>query len=338
MRATAPGKLILSGEYAVLDGAPALVIAVDRRVVAELGASAPSPFLAAVVDALATRGLLEAVRRAKEIAVDSAPFYAGAHKLGLGSSAAVTVAATALALALGDADLRAGAIAASTSDGWGATDVLSTIASPTREPVDRALVLAIASAAHAHAQAARGSRGSGADVAAAVMGGVLQFTVTEVSPLAWPSDVALVPFFCGSSAETGPLVAQVAAATSPAVAEALARISARSSALIAALATAATTPDARGAEVIAAFAACGEAFEALADATRLPLVPSCVPMVRAAMVAFGGTAKTTGAGGGDVGVAIVPATAELDAVRAAIAATGSTPLDLKLDPHGVRLA
>ena len=34
MIATAPGKLILTGEYAVLDGAPALVVAMDRRAVA----------------------------------------------------------------------------------------------------------------------------------------------------------------------------------------------------------------------------------------------------------------------------------------------------------------
>ncbi len=34
MTATAPGKLILTGEYAVLDGAPAVVVAMDRRVVA----------------------------------------------------------------------------------------------------------------------------------------------------------------------------------------------------------------------------------------------------------------------------------------------------------------
>ena len=37
MRATAPGKLILTGEYAVLEGAPAIVVAVDRRVVATVG-------------------------------------------------------------------------------------------------------------------------------------------------------------------------------------------------------------------------------------------------------------------------------------------------------------
>ncbi|MCW8846391.1 MAG: hypothetical protein OQK99_11185 [Gammaproteobacteria bacterium] len=31
MQISAPGKLILAGEYAVLDGAPGLVMAVDRR-------------------------------------------------------------------------------------------------------------------------------------------------------------------------------------------------------------------------------------------------------------------------------------------------------------------
>ena len=31
IRASAPGKIVLSGEYAVLDGAPAICAAVDRR-------------------------------------------------------------------------------------------------------------------------------------------------------------------------------------------------------------------------------------------------------------------------------------------------------------------
>ena len=35
MRARAPGKLVLSGAYAVLEGAPALVAAVDRYAVAD---------------------------------------------------------------------------------------------------------------------------------------------------------------------------------------------------------------------------------------------------------------------------------------------------------------
>jgi phosphomevalonate kinase len=37
--ASAPGKLVLAGEYAVLDGAPAIVMAVDRRAVVSVAAS-----------------------------------------------------------------------------------------------------------------------------------------------------------------------------------------------------------------------------------------------------------------------------------------------------------
>ncbi|HEY6036147.1 MAG TPA: hypothetical protein VIV58_17845, partial [Kofleriaceae bacterium] len=55
MIATAPGKLILTGEYAVLDGAPALVVAVNRRVTARrrTGPYGSSPFLVAVAEEIA---------------------------------------------------------------------------------------------------------------------------------------------------------------------------------------------------------------------------------------------------------------------------------------------
>ena len=88
-----------------------------------------------------------AAAAALAIAVDSSSFFDGAHKLGLGSSAAVTVAATALALAA------------------------------TSQTLDRAEVLAIASAAHADAQGAMGARGSGADIASAVYGGAIEYRI-----------------------------------------------------------------------------------------------------------------------------------------------------------------
>ena len=93
MIATAPGKLILTGEYAVLDGAPAIVIAVDRRAIARRNAipRGSSPFLIAVAEEIAARrGAADpAARAALEISVDSTAFYNRAQKLGLGSSAAV---------------------------------------------------------------------------------------------------------------------------------------------------------------------------------------------------------------------------------------------------------
>lgn len=312
MIATAPGKLILTGEYAVLDGAPALVIAVDRRVVATRGRPAHgSPFLLAVARELAVRYGADGVaaRAALEIAVDSAAFYAGEHKLGLGSSAAVTVAATALALAIHH-------------DPAG---------------LDRAEIFEVAFAAHAHAQGAKGARGSGADIAAAVYGGALAYTmpVAVASPPglarhAWPAGVRLIPFFTGVSADTATLVARIAAArvTRPAAVDAaLSAIADASREACAALAHPETLIDALG--------AAARATDRLAEASEAALVPPCVPAARSAMQALGGTAKTTGAGGGDVAIAVIPATADVTLATRLLIEAGCQPLRLTVDDQGV---
>ena len=85
MIATAPGKLILTGEYAVLDGAPALVIAVNRRVIAthKRAPRGSSAFLLAVTEEILKRYGADhpAARATMEIAVDSRPLYDGTTKL-----------------------------------------------------------------------------------------------------------------------------------------------------------------------------------------------------------------------------------------------------------------
>jgi phosphomevalonate kinase len=177
MQASAPGKLILSGEYAVLDGAPALVIAVDRRATARrthIAVHDASPFLRAVARHAGTPDL--------GILADSSSFYDGPRKLGLGSSAAVTVAATACALA-----------------------------PPRIDEAVRAEILAVAMAAHAEAQGS----GSGADVAASVYGGAIAFvrgTPPQIAARTWPAGLRLVPFWTGTSADTATLVEQVSQA------------------------------------------------------------------------------------------------------------------------------
>ena len=122
--ASAPGKLVLLGEYAVLEGAPALVLAVDRRAHVTLARmyddiwKIVSPTLqlqarlrvranyttwvdAAPAELAWTATLLTRFPQARHltpcrIELDSDAFYldhAGARaKLGLGSSAALTVA------------------------------------------------------------------------------------------------------------------------------------------------------------------------------------------------------------------------------------------------------
>ena len=77
MRVIAPGKLVLTGAYAVLEGAPAIVVAVDRYAVADVGAP-------------------------DDVDVHALHDDAG-RKLGLGSSAAAMVASQgARALARGE--------------------------------------------------------------------------------------------------------------------------------------------------------------------------------------------------------------------------------------------
>jgi phosphomevalonate kinase len=371
--ATAPGKLILTGEYAVLDGAPALVIAVDRRVVARRERSVPSsPFLLAVARELAQRygadspGALAAL----EIAVDSSAFYASSdctQKLGLGSSAAVTVAAAALALAAHHGTLEG----------------------------HRDEVLAIALAAHANAQGAKGARGSGADVAAAVFGGAIAFTMpppagvdpdeasvrdpdesvrdpdesvrdpddsvrgsddgdrnadehgrahlasAAAAPLPlvvrhrWPTDVVLIPFFTGVSADTATLVSQIAVARTADPVAVGAALTAIAEASRAACASLADPPELAGPGLIAALRLAADATDQLAHATGVGLVPPCVTAARSALQALGGTAKTTGAGGGDVAIAVIPRSADVTIATRSLIEAGCQPLHLTLDDSGV---
>jgi phosphomevalonate kinase len=358
--ASAPGKLILTGEYAVLDGGPALVLAVDRRVVARrrAGPRGSSAFLLAVIDEIERRLGKDhpAARSAAEIVVDSSTFYDGTMKLGLGSSAAVTVAATALALS----------------------------PDPAAVPViDRELVLGIAGAAHAMAQSTRAgrdssvmiprpsasgattgwhrARGSGADIAAAVYGGVIAFQRETPDRVAWPSEAAargraitaegatidrltwpaglrLIPFFTGQTADTPTLVTAVHDARERdrvAVDAALAAIDKASRA--ACQACAMRAPEIALKALLSALALAAQAVDQLAAATRVPLVPSSVTAARKAMAQLRGTAKTTGAGGGDIAVAVIPGTEDVTLARRYLIEAGCQPLDLTVDTTGVDL-
>ena len=105
MNASAPGKLMLCGEYAALEGGIAAVMAVDRRARAHLrageGRTGVSPFLAAARAALESElgAHSAAARAARRVDVDTSALCAPTgEKLGLGSSAAATTAALAACL------------------------------------------------------------------------------------------------------------------------------------------------------------------------------------------------------------------------------------------------
>ncbi|MCZ6709359.1 MAG: hypothetical protein O7B25_03250 [Gammaproteobacteria bacterium] len=127
--ASAPGKVILWGEYAVLAGAPAMVMAVDRRAacnidtlaprtgdanvwrftsqgftapeieldVSDLTANSPPEHAGSLMFWHVARELLQSSDRSElpagaRVVTDSQGFYQDGEKLGIGSSAAVCVA------------------------------------------------------------------------------------------------------------------------------------------------------------------------------------------------------------------------------------------------------
>lgn len=178
---TAPGKIMLAGEYAVIDGSEAVMLAVDRFAIATLRSTPQrlSPFLQAVHRVLSAEfgDQSPESEAARCVHVDTEAFREGSDKLGLGSSAAATVAAVGLALG---------------------------------EKFDADRVHALARQAHGDAQEPKGTRGSGADVASASYGGCLRYSPTPTcTPVSLPSDLHLVFPWCGQSASTTSLVSQV---------------------------------------------------------------------------------------------------------------------------------
>ncbi|MCO4743493.1 MAG: hypothetical protein KC912_01810 [Proteobacteria bacterium] len=167
-RFVAPGKLVLVGEYAVLNGGAALVAAVNRGVKVDVD-SAPRLEIETPGDDSFVRAALRGAPASLYRFADHNP-VATETKAGFGGSAAATVVATAAKHALQGA------------------------------PLDRARVFAEAFETHHQVQGS----GSGIDVAASSFGGVLRFAPTghtEVQGV--PSPVVI---WTGSSAKTGPRV------------------------------------------------------------------------------------------------------------------------------------
>ncbi len=313
VHASAPGKLMLLGEYAVLTGAPALVAAVDRRAQGTLtptdgawhrlfaaplglagwpfrvdgGRIVPGQQIPAgtrerlrlferAVEMVAQTVIGEAPLPPHTITLDTEAFRdAQGRKLGLGSSAALTVA------------------------------LVGALRAVLRAPTNPGDVFPAAFRAH---RAAQGERGSGFDVAAACRGGVLRYrapeagrvTPAEAEPMAWPDGLGLAVVFTGASADTASLTSRVSAAARQ-----------RPGPLAAAhrrLADLATSG-------IAAFAAAdraafldvvGRTTAGLAELGRLAGVEIVTPAharIAQRAAALGLAYKPSGAGGGDIGVA-----------------------------------
>lgn len=311
--ASAPGKVVLLGEYAVLDGAPALVQAVNRRCTASLSLCAqdharieavqlgnatvrfaldargrprwkdgfPPGFerTAAVIESVLKYGREQgAAIRPFAMRIDSGPLFSGSTKLGLGSSGAVAVAV--------DAVLRAA--------------FLDHKAGDARSELPQQTVGRLRAAAGS----ARASAGSGIDLAASLCGGTLEFRLVgsqvELEPLQLPHDLMLLYVWAGEPASTCALLAawRQAAKIRPdehrRLFEAMKTLSEQG------------RQAARRADAVAlmgAMAGYGRIMSKMNGLTGHEIVTAGHHGAAAVVNELGGAYKPCGAGGGDIGVA-----------------------------------
>jgi len=325
IRATAPGKVVLWGEYAVLFGAPALVMAVDRYAVCDLGADQGEVWRFASLghdapDEDADRALLlapdhpasesgRAIAWAALQALDPAALPWGGHlrldtrtfqdesgrgKLGLGSSAALCTAAYAAFACL----------------------------------LEQPATLGGALEAHRQLQ---GSGGSGIDVAAAWRGGTLKFSRPradedgEAAPWPLPSEVRVVFVFTGVPARTADHL------------ERLRRWRAQGEGTELDELTAAAEAAFQTDDLLSALGHYAGALWSLDQAAGLGIWSDVHCRLRQLALDAGVVYKPCGAGGGDIGAAFTTDAAAAGRFTRLAADNGFLPLALETAPHGIEV-
>ena len=342
IRASAPGKLFLLGEYAVLEGAPALLAAVDRRVEVTIDESptgfwqVSAPNLGIRNLALGTDGALPAgltdqqrahlrvfdeVRAAVQaaalraqsppltrsprtstplaISIDSSALSRGGHKLGLGSSAATAAALTAA------------------------------LAQSLHLPLDQGRLFRLAHAAHRSAQ---NGAGSGGDVAASVHGGLIRYTPgIDPVPLHWPEKLRISAVVTGEGSLTTRLVGRVAdyAAENPAQhrldLDRLKRLAEQAESAL-------TSP----ADFLHLASDYFTALTELDDHAQAGIVSERHRELHDLARSEGGVFKTSGAGGGDVGLAFSYSGEPTERLAGALARAGAAIVPLGFFAAGLQ--
>lgn len=345
---SAPGKLVLFGEYAVLFGAPAAAAAVDRRAVVTLRPFAGSGWELAAPGLVAQRarlevepdntvrwhdeklgrdayGLIDKLLRGigesdsidlvnlppLEAILDTRAFFESAggweSKLGLGSSAALTVAfASALEVWAGG--------------------------SPTAESEGRLQELV-----DLH-RGAQGGAGSGIDVAASLLGGVIRYqlagdgSVAEASPLVLPENLRMVFVWTGRAASTGDFLGRLRACreeAAQAVNPVLDELAAVSSEGIAALG------DGDAEAFLDAVDAFWGELDQLGNAIGMPILSEEHRTLRQIAVDCGVRYKPSGAGGGDFGIGFAIYSDVAAEFKGRAEVSGFRVLELGLDHSGL---
>lgn len=294
-RARAPGKIVLSGAYAVLSGAPAIVSAVSRYVIADT--SREPTFVTDEVRAALAPDERPPWFDASELREDG-------RKLGLGSSAAILVASL-FALELRRSSGR---------------DRLQQVMSVHRR----------AEIAHRLAQGG----GSGVDVAASALGGTLLYRLGPSggvsSSVDLPAGVRVEVWTCPTSASTRDLLAAVEALRERSPERHAHWLGAQTAAADAA-ALGVERHD--GAGFLMALRAQQRALSGLGHAAGVPIVTPELDELAPRAETEGGVLLPAGAGGGDIAIFVghAPSTPGL---RAALENHGHRLLDVQLSASG----
>ncbi len=319
---SAPGKVVVCGEYAVLDGFPAISIAVDRRASAQVTAasgalcSVTAPgfreepaYFAVQQGELRWAAKAESVpvieaawhvaaidlASAVDIVLDTAAFSdpATGQKLGLGSSAAVAVA------------------------------LLKALREYTGSEFD---IFRLAVDAHRKLQ---GARGSGVDVATAIHGGLLEYRMAsgQTRRLAWPSGLQFALFWSGVPASTSARLRAFANEAPQASRVALGEAAERCAAMWA---------NADGAQVLDVVADYLRVLHRFDIDHRLGIFDAGHGELAGA-APKGVVYKPCGAGGGDVGIALACSAGAIEDFAEIARERGFTRLSIAMDDHGAEI-
>ena len=321
MIASAPGKLIVCGEYAVLDGAAAICAAVDRRAVVTVEAADDSYHVVTAPGFASGSGAFRA-NEAGMTWLEDAPEYTlfehvwrrslpvpdsprqfildtrsfrgaeGEAKIGIGSSAALTVALATALEALGGSKAEK-----------------------------------VAGPAHRDFQ---NGKGSGVDIACSQSGGVIAFRRGDrsVEKIGWPDDLYYAIYWSGVAADTRDKI------------ERYANVPGKES----------------RAELAASANDCATAFESgksagILDALRdycavlrhfdkdheLGIYGAGHAVMAEAAAESDAVYKPCGAGGGDVGIALAASAESLASFAGIAAESGFERLDISIDARGPML-
>jgi phosphomevalonate kinase len=321
--ASAPGKVVALGEYAVLDGGQALVLAVDRRCRATIAPSenglchletrmaeterrelAPGvPTGVPLVDLVSSAIAAVRPKTPWRASIDSRSFYVTGVKLGIGSSAAALCA-------------WAGAFTAYNSAARGRLDLGQLVALHRRF---------------------QGGRGSGLDVAASFCGGGVAFRLGEeavphIGSVQLPNSVGFAGIFAGRSASTSELIARYGVWRDGHKKQAAEQLRILGGIAEAGCAAAREGDAGRFLEAVGDY---GRALQNLGAAIGADIVTAEHRTIGALAARYGVAYKVSGAGGGDLGLAFAADEQALDAFKKAVARKQFRVVDFCLAEQGL---